>query len=102
MTSPPIPTLTLGVDRLACRRGGRLIFSDLSFRLGPGEAIALTGRNGAGKSTLLAMLCGRLCDALERVYGRAPRAAAAVTRSVKEPVREDVVITNERHVSCAR
>lgn len=37
-----------------------MIFSDLSFRLGPGEAIALTGRNGAGKSSLLAMLCGRL------------------------------------------
>lgn len=60
MTSSPAPILTLEADRLACRRGGRLIFSELSFRLGPGEAIALTGRNGAGKSSLLAMLCGRL------------------------------------------
>jgi heme exporter protein A len=60
LTSSPAPILTLEADRLACRRGGRLIFSELSFRLGPGEAIALTGRNGAGKSSLLAMLCGRL------------------------------------------
>ncbi len=39
---------------------GRLIFPDLSFALGRGEAIAVTGRNGAGKSSLLAILAGRL------------------------------------------
>ncbi len=50
----------LSADRLTCRRGGRLVFADLSFGLGSGEAIALTGRNGAGKSSLIAMLCGRL------------------------------------------
>lgn len=60
MTSSSDPTLTLEAERLTCRRGGRLIFADLSFRLARGEAIALTGRNGAGKSSLLAMLCGRL------------------------------------------
>ncbi len=52
--------LVLSAENLACRRGGRLIFEGLAFRLHPGEAIALTGRNGAGKSSLLAMLCGRL------------------------------------------
>jgi heme exporter protein A len=45
---------------LACRRSGRLIFSDLDFDLGPGDALLVTGRNGAGKSTLLAILAGRL------------------------------------------
>jgi heme exporter protein A len=54
-----LPT-SLHVEDLACRRGGRLIFEELSFVLRPGEAIALTGRNGAGKSSLIAMLCGRL------------------------------------------
>ncbi len=48
------------VESLACRRSGRRVFSDLSFTLRPGEALAVTGRNGAGKSSLLAMLCGRL------------------------------------------
>ena len=52
--------MRLTVDRLACRRSGRLIFQDLSFALGGGEAIAVTGRNGAGKSSLLAILAGRL------------------------------------------
>ncbi len=50
----------LSVDNLACRRSGRRIFSNLSFALGPGDALAITGRNGAGKSSLLAILSGRL------------------------------------------
>ena len=50
----------LSVDNLACRRSGRRIFSGLTFALGPGDALAVTGRNGAGKSSLLAILTGRL------------------------------------------
>jgi heme exporter protein A len=50
----------LSVDNLACRRSGRRIFSNLSFALGPGDALVVTGRNGAGKSSLLAILSGRL------------------------------------------
>lgn len=34
------------------------MLSDVSFALGPGEALAVTGRNGAGKSTLLAAIAG--------------------------------------------
>ena len=54
------PDLTLAAESLACRRGGRLVFENLGFRLEGGRALALTGRNGAGKSSLIAMLCGRL------------------------------------------
>jgi heme exporter protein A len=50
----------LSVDNLACRRSGRRIFANLAFALGPGDALAVTGRNGAGKSSLLAILSGRL------------------------------------------
>jgi heme exporter protein A len=50
----------IDVRDLACRRSGRLIFSHLSFGLGPGEALVVTGRNGAGKSSLLSILAGRL------------------------------------------
>lgn len=60
LTQAPFPPSRLFAENLACRRGGRLIFEGLSFDLGSGEAIALTGRNGAGKSSLIAMLCGRL------------------------------------------
>ena len=60
MSAAAFPDRRLVVEGLGCRRGGRLLFSELSFTLAAGEAIALTGRNGAGKSSLIAMLCGRL------------------------------------------
>ena len=50
----------LTATSLSVRRSGRRIFSNLSFALGPGEALMVTGRNGAGKSTLLSVLAGRL------------------------------------------
>lgn len=52
--------MRLSVDNLACRRSGRRIFAGLTFSLGPGQALVVTGRNGAGKSSLLAILSGRL------------------------------------------
>lgn len=58
-----MPRVRLEVDELACRRSGRRIFEGLSFRLGAGEALIVTGRNGAGKSTLLTILAGRLAPA---------------------------------------
>ncbi len=59
--------MRLEVEDLACDRGGRRIFGDVSFALAPGGALVVTGRNGAGKSTLLELLAGRLHPAAGRI-----------------------------------
>ncbi|HQT60634.1 MAG TPA: heme ABC exporter ATP-binding protein CcmA [Acidiphilium sp.] len=43
---------------LAAIRGERLIFRDISFRVGLGEALVLVGPNGAGKSSLIRLVAG--------------------------------------------
>ncbi len=39
---------------------GRVLFQDVSFRVGEGAKVALVGPNGAGKTTLLRMVAGDL------------------------------------------
>ena len=48
----------LEVVNLACARGDRPLFRDLSFTLAPGELLHVRGENGSGKTTLLRTLCG--------------------------------------------
>lgn len=50
----------LCVSGLACSRGGKTLFSDLSFELRAGQLLRISGSNGAGKSSLLRILCGLL------------------------------------------
>jgi heme exporter protein A len=52
---------------LACERSGRPVFAGVSFTVGGGEGLVLTGRNGAGKSSLLMMLAGQLAPAAGRL-----------------------------------
>lgn len=52
------PSPSLIADNLACRRGERLLFRRLSFRLEGGAACHVTGANGAGKTTLIRALAG--------------------------------------------
>ena len=50
----------LAATDLACRRGDRVLFRGLSFELGAGEALHVTGANGIGKSSLIRILVGLL------------------------------------------
>jgi heme exporter protein A len=48
----------LDVVHLACTRGDRPLFRNLSFHLEPGQLLHVQGPNGSGKTTLLRSLCG--------------------------------------------
>lgn len=75
--SHPQPNLLmLDVSDLACRRGERLLFSDLSFQVPAETLVHVRGRNGSGKTTLLRALCGLL------------RADAGSIRWRGEPIRD--------------
>jgi heme exporter protein A len=60
--------MRLNAVDLACRRGGREVFTSVSFRLARGEAMAVTGRNGAGKSSLLRLIGGFIRPSGGRVW----------------------------------
>jgi heme exporter protein A len=67
MPSGAFAPLVLEARDLACVRGGRAVFSGVSFRLEPGRLLAVTGPNGVGKSSLLRLLAGLLRPAGGRV-----------------------------------
>ena len=52
----------LAVNELDKFIGGRALLQKVSFRLNPGETVALVGANGSGKSTLLKICAGLLSD----------------------------------------
>ncbi|MBE7437513.1 MAG: heme ABC transporter ATP-binding protein [Spirochaetales bacterium] len=52
--------MSLVVESLSYRAGGKKIVDNISFISGPGEFTVIVGPNGAGKSTLLALLTGDL------------------------------------------
>jgi len=80
--------ILLALDRIACRRGGRLLFEGLSLALGPGEAALVTGPNGAGKSSLIRVAAGLLRAAAGQVErnGAAALADEAIALDEKLPL----------------
>lgn len=50
----------LAFENVTCVRGRRFLFGDVSFALGPGDAMIVSGPNGAGKSSLLRVAAGLL------------------------------------------
>lgn len=58
---------SLTVEKLACTRGERMLFEQLSFRVSAGQALAVEGPNGAGKTSLLRILAGFLSQAGGRI-----------------------------------
>ena len=62
--TPAMNSSALHLQNLACMRGGKTLFTDLSLVLEPGHLLRITGSNGAGKSSLLRILCGLLTPSM--------------------------------------
>ena len=63
---------------------GTEIFSDITWRLGPGDRFGLVGANGAGKTTLLRLITGEL----EPTAGRVKRGKTVKIATLSQDVRE--------------
>ena len=74
---PPF-TVSFEARDIACERGGRTLFEGLSFALGPGEALLVSGPNGTGKTSLLRQIAGLLPLAAGRFSAAGAEAATPV------------------------
>ena len=48
----------LKLERVGAAYGSSPVLSEIGWKSGPGEAVALLGRNGVGKTTLLRTIAG--------------------------------------------
>jgi heme exporter protein A len=82
--------VSLACRRVACDRGGRRLFDDVSFALAAGEAAVVAGPNGVGKSSLIRIAAGLLppaegaVTATGRIALLAEAAALDAERTVSE------------------
>lgn len=67
----------LKVSQLACSRGERQLFADVSFSLAAGEWLHVQGENGAGKTSLLRLLVGLSPADAGEIYWRGVAASEA-------------------------
>ncbi|MFT3976030.1 MAG: heme ABC exporter ATP-binding protein CcmA [Sphingomonas bacterium] len=67
----------LAFEAVACARRGRTLFEHLSFALGAGEALVVSGPNGVGKSSLIRVAAGLLSPVAGSVAHEGARALLA-------------------------
>ncbi len=56
------------LENIACMRGGRMLFQNLSAGLNPGDILHLAGANGSGKTSLLRIMAGALPQAAGDIF----------------------------------
>jgi ATPase subunit of ABC transporter with duplicated ATPase domains len=82
---------------LELRAGARILLSDISLRVQPGDRIGLVGRNGAGKTTMLKVLAGEGQPFAGQVERRGP-----VGYLPQDPRTGDLHVTARDRVLSAR
>ena len=70
----------LALDNVACIRGTRKLFSQVTHSVAPGELLRVQGANGAGKTSLLRMLCGLLEPTEGQILWRGQKLSAQRSR----------------------
>jgi heme exporter protein A len=103
------PPSMLEAQKLAARRGFSRLFDGLSFRVGAGEALVVTGANGSGKTTLLRTLAGLTAPETGEIrwHGRPvgtfdPELRAAVAFSGHLPALKDGLTAEENLARSSR
>ncbi|MFE7505016.1 ABC-F family ATP-binding cassette domain-containing protein [Promicromonospora sp. NPDC057488] len=74
----------LDLESVSVAVPGKVLFDDVTWRLGPGDRYGVVGVNGAGKTTLLALLAGRR----EPDSGRVKRGKTIHVRELSQDVAE--------------
>ncbi|HXA51295.1 MAG TPA: ABC-F family ATP-binding cassette domain-containing protein, partial [Candidatus Acidoferrum sp.] len=83
----------IAIEGITKELGGRTLFRDLSFTLGPGMRLGLLGLNGTGKTTLLKILAGEIApdsgtveraSALRMVYFDQARQQLDLSQTLRE------------------
>jgi ATPase subunit of ABC transporter with duplicated ATPase domains len=82
---------------LELRAGSRILLSDATLRVQPGDRIGLVGRNGAGKTTSMRVLAGE-----GEPYGGAVRATGPVGYLPQDPREGDLSVPARDRVLSAR
>jgi ATPase subunit of ABC transporter with duplicated ATPase domains len=82
---------------LELRAGSRILLSDATLRIQPGDRIGLVGRNGAGKTTSMRVLAGE-----GEPYGGAVAVSGAVGYLPQDPREGDLSVTAKDRVLSAR
>jgi ATPase subunit of ABC transporter with duplicated ATPase domains len=82
---------------LELRAGSRVLLSDATLRVQPGDRIGLVGRNGAGKTTTMRVLAGE-----GEPYGGMVSVSGAVGYLPQDPREGDLTVTAKDRVLSAR
>jgi ATP-binding cassette subfamily F protein uup len=72
------------VEDVTVELGGRTLLDGVTWRLGPGDRVALVGVNGSGKTTLLRLLLGELAPDRGTVRTGQTVRAAYLSQEVRE------------------